>query len=144
MPDHERDGRALLLGERKEMICQIAADIAVKNYIVRSPETIEDQEQQQWIVGRLSESFSLFDQELRPFHSRLSFWCPIPFDMHERIYERDLNPNLLATQRGSGGQSRNLVERTGEPGYRFSSTGPAMPLRSCAPRSSSSNRLPTS
>jgi hypothetical protein len=36
--------------------------------------------------------------------------------LHERIYERDLNPNLLATQRGSGGQSRNLVERTGEPG----------------------------
>src|SRR5262249_7182094 len=108
MPGHERDGRALLLGERKEMICQIAADIAVKSYIVRSPETIEDQEQQQWIVGRLSESFSFFDQEACPFDGRLSFLRPIPFDMHERVYKRDLKPNLLATQRGVVGQNRNL------------------------------------
>src|SRR5262249_14079383 len=39
--------------------------------------------------------------------------------MHERVYERDLKPNLLATQRGSSGQSSNKVERAGELSYRF-------------------------
>ena len=30
--------------------------------------------------------------------------------MHERGDERDLKPDLLATQRGSGGQGRDLAE----------------------------------
>src|SRR5262249_36608977 len=36
-----------------------------------------------------------------------------PFDMDERGYERDLKLDLLATQRGRGGQGRDLIESTG-------------------------------
>ena len=41
----------------------------------------------------------------------------MPFDMHERGYERHLKLDLLAAQRGRGGQSRHLVEGPGELRY---------------------------
>jgi hypothetical protein len=44
--------RARLLIEQAEAL----GEIAVNSYVVRSPETIEDQEQQQWIVGCFSAS----------------------------------------------------------------------------------------
>ena len=66
--------------------------------IVRNPEAVQDRKQQQRVFGRLSERFSLFDQETCPLYGRLGFWRSIPFDMHERAYERDLKLDLLATQ----------------------------------------------
>ena len=39
--------------------------------------------------------------------------------MEEWSYEGDLKLDLLATQRGSGGQGRDLIQSTGELGYRL-------------------------
>ena len=88
--------------------------VAVERHIVRDPEAVEDGEQQQRVFGRLSERFSLFDQQTCPLRSRLSFRRGIAFDMDERGYERDLKLDLLAAQRGRGGQGRDLVERARE------------------------------
>ena len=63
--------------------------------IVRDPEAVEDREQQQRVFGRLSERFSLFDQQTRPLRSRLGFRRSIAFDMDEWGYERDLKLDLL-------------------------------------------------
>ena len=41
-------------------------DVAIERYIVRDPEAVEDREQQQRVFGRLSERFSLFDQQSAP------------------------------------------------------------------------------
>ena len=41
---------------------------------------------------------------LIPFYGRLGFRGSIAFDMHKRGYERDLELDLFATQRGSGGK----------------------------------------
>ena len=69
--------------------------IAVECHKVRDPEAVEDREQQQRVFGRLSERFSLFDQQTCPLHSRLGFRRGIPFDMEEWGYERDLKLDLL-------------------------------------------------
>ena len=55
MPDHERDRRPLLLGERQKLRRKLAHDVAVECHKVRDPETVEDREQQQRVFGRLSE-----------------------------------------------------------------------------------------
>ena len=72
--------------------------------IVRNPEAVEDREQQQRVFGRLSQRFSLFDQQMCPLRSRLGFRRRIPFDMNERGYKRDLELDLLAAQSGVSGQ----------------------------------------
>ena len=69
MPDHERDRRSLLFRERQELRRKLTHDVAVECHVVRDPEAVEDREQQQRVFGRLSERFSLFDQQtcsLRP------------------------------------------------------------------------------
>ena len=81
MPDHERSRRSLLLGERQELRRKLARHVAIERDAVRDPEAVEDGEQQQWIFGRLSERFSLFDQQTCPLRSRLGFRRGIPFDM---------------------------------------------------------------
>ena len=73
MPDHERDCRPLLLGERQELRRKLAHSVAVERDIVRDPEAVEDREQQQRVFGRLSERFSLFDQQTCPLHRRFGF-----------------------------------------------------------------------
>ena len=45
LPDHERNGRALLLGKRKELRREVARGVAVKCHKVCSPEAVEDREQ---------------------------------------------------------------------------------------------------
>jgi hypothetical protein len=114
MPDHQRDYRPWLVGQRQELCCKVEHCIAVEPHIARDPEALEDREQQQWIFGRLSERFSLFDQQTRALHGRLSFGSGIPFDMDERGYERDLQLDLFATQRRSAGQGLNLRQSAGE------------------------------
>ena len=59
MPDDERHGRPLLLGERQELGRKLAHHVAVERHIVRDPEAVEDRKQQQWVFGRLSERFRL-------------------------------------------------------------------------------------
>ena len=86
MPDHERDGRPFLLGERQELRRKLKRSIAVERHVVRDPEAVEDREQQQWIFGSLSERFSLFDQQTGAFHSRPGFRRGIPFDVEEWGY----------------------------------------------------------
>ena len=73
MPNHERAGRSLLLGERKELRRKLAHSVAVERDKVRNPETVEDREQQQRVFGRLSERFSLLNQQTRPLRCRLGF-----------------------------------------------------------------------
>ena len=86
MPRHERTGRALLFCELQELRRKLAHNFAVKGHMVRNPEAVKDREQQQRVFGRLSERFSLFDQQTCPLHSRLGFRRGIPFDMHEWGY----------------------------------------------------------
>ena len=102
----------LFLGERQELRRKLAHHVAVERHIARDPEAVEDREQKQRVIGRLPERFSLFDQQTCPLRGRLGLWRSIPFDMDEWGYERDLKLDLLATQRGSSWQSRNLVKRT--------------------------------
>ena len=71
MPDHERNCRTLLLGERQELRRKLAHDIAVERDVVRDPEAVEDRKQQQRVFGRLSECFSLFDQQTRSLAAAL-------------------------------------------------------------------------
>jgi hypothetical protein len=98
MPNHERDYRPLLLRERQELRREIANDIAIECQTVRGPEAVEDREQQQRIFRRLSERFSLLDQQTCLLRSRLGFGSGIAFDMDEWSYQRDLQLDLLATQ----------------------------------------------
>ena len=78
--------RPLLLGERQELRRKLAHHVAVECNEVRDPEAVENREQQQRIFGRLSERFSLFDQQTCPLRGRLGFRRSIAFDMHEWGY----------------------------------------------------------
>jgi hypothetical protein len=42
MPDHARDRRSLLLGERHEIGRKIATDVAIGCYKVRDPKAVKD------------------------------------------------------------------------------------------------------
>jgi hypothetical protein len=119
MSNHERDCRPLLLRERQELHRVIAKDIAIERHIVHDPRTVADREQQQRIFGRLSQRFSLLDQQKRLLLSRLGFRRRGPFDVEEWGYEADLKPDLLATQRRRAGQGRDLLEATSELGRGF-------------------------
>jgi hypothetical protein len=63
MGNHERNSRCLFLRERQELARKLAHIVTVESRDIRDPQAIEDREQQQWIFGRLSERFSLFDQQ---------------------------------------------------------------------------------
>jgi hypothetical protein len=63
---------------------------------------------------RLSERFSLFDQQTCPLHGRPGFRRRVAADMEEWGYECNLKLDFFATQGGRGGQGRDLVERTPE------------------------------
>ena len=139
--NHQRNGRPLVLRECQELRCKVTTDIAVERNKVCDPESVEDRKKQQRVFGRLSERLSLFDQQTRPLHSRLSFGGGIPFDMDEWSYKRNLKFNLLATQRGSSGQGRNLVERTLELLYGFSKRRTVKrPLSRLTPQASQPSR----
>src|SRR6516225_8283634 len=119
MPDHERDYRPLLLGERKELRCKLTHHVAVERDPVRDPESIEDRKQCQRVFQRLSERFGSFDQQTCPLRSRLSFRRRKPFDMDEWGYERDLKLDLLTTQGWRARQGLNLTEGMRELLYGF-------------------------
>src|SRR5215475_7770003 len=108
MPDHDRNLRPLFFGQRQKLRREGAQSSAERNE-VHNPKTVEDREQQQGIFGRLSERFSLFDQQTSLLHGRLGFRRRIPLDVHEWGYERNLKPDLLTTQRRSAWQGGDLV-----------------------------------
>ena len=73
-----------------------------------------DRDQQKRVFGRLSDGFSLFDQQTCLLCGCLGFRRGIPLDVHEGSCKRDLKLDLLAAQCRRGGQSRNLGKGTGE------------------------------
>ena len=98
MPNHKRYGRRLLLSKRKELRGKVAQHIAVESCKVHKPKAVEHREQQQRVVKRLAERFSLFDQQTGPLHSRPGFRRGKPLEVHEWGYERDLKLDLLAPE----------------------------------------------
>ena len=56
----------------------------------------------------------MFNQQLCPFHGSRGFLRSIAFDMEQWSYERDLKPDLIATQRRRARQARNLGKGTSE------------------------------
>jgi len=83
VPYHERNSRPLLLGQRQELLCKLARQVAVERQAAGEPEAVENGEQQQRVFGRLSDGFSLFDQQTRTLCGRLGFRRGIPLDVHE-------------------------------------------------------------
>jgi hypothetical protein len=41
MPNHERDNRPLLLGQRQKLRSKLAHHIAIERYVTRDPEAVE-------------------------------------------------------------------------------------------------------
>ena len=111
MPDHER---LLLLGERQELRREITTDVAVERRGGRGPGAVEEVEREQRVFKRLSQRFSLFHQQTCLRRSGLRFRRSKPFDMDEWGYDRDLELDLLATQRGRAGQRCDLVQGSAE------------------------------
>src|SRR5947199_10337620 len=110
MRHHEWPRRPLLICESQEMESKLTHHVAVERYKIRDPKTVKNREQQHWIFGRLSERFSLFDQQSCPLNSRPGFGRRVAADM----YECNLKLDFFATQGGRWGQGRDLVERTPE------------------------------
>ena len=114
MPHHEWPCRPLLICEGQELDSQLTHHVAVERYKVGDPKAVKNREQQQWIFRRLSERFSLLDQQARPLHGSAGFRRRVTADMEERVYECHLKLDLVATQSGRAGQGRDQVERTPE------------------------------
>src|SRR5262249_39135534 len=108
---HERNPRALLLGECQEPRREVAANITIKCLNVRDPETVEDREEQQRLFGRLSEGPRSLDEQACLIERSLSLRGRIAFGVHQSVHERDLKLYLLAAQDGRTGQGRNLSKR---------------------------------
>src|ERR1700730_6309363 len=79
--DHEWHRRLLRLRERKEMRRALTESVAIEGDLIRDREAVEHREQQQRIVGRLSQRFSLPDQQTCLLRSRFGFSGGIAFDM---------------------------------------------------------------
>ena len=93
-------GRPLLLGERQKLRGKVAHHIAVERYKVRDPEAVEDREQQQRVFGRLSERFSLFDQQTCPLRSRLGFRRAYPLNGMSGVMSATCS--LICSRRSAG------------------------------------------
>ena len=65
--------RALLLGERQELRCELTGRVAIECHKVSDEKAVENREQQQRIFWGLAERFSLLDQQTRLLRSRLGF-----------------------------------------------------------------------
>src|SRR5712664_773487 len=92
----------------------LACQIAAKPCNVRLPQTVESRKQQQRILGRLTECFSLFYQQKRPLRGGPGFWGGLPFDILEWVYQCNLKLDFFTTKRRRAGQGRNLSKRTCE------------------------------
>src|SRR5262249_8878995 len=110
MPDHERRSCTLLIRQSQKLHGKLAHHVAVEGDKVRDPMAVKNREQQQWIFRRLSERFSLFEEETRPVHGGSGFWRRVAADMKKWGYEFHLKLNLQATHVGRAWQGRDHVE----------------------------------
>ena len=104
----------LLVCESQELGSKLTHHVAVERHKVRDPKAVKNREQQQWIFRRLSERFSLLDQQTCPLYSGPGFRRRVTTDMEEWGYECNLKLDFFATQGGRSGQGRDLVKRTPE------------------------------
>jgi hypothetical protein len=81
MRDQERRCRLLLRGKLHELHRRFAHYVPVECHKVRSPEAVEDREQQHWVFEGLSERLRLLYQRTRPLRSQLSLRCRVSFDV---------------------------------------------------------------
>src|SRR6266699_4653895 len=114
MRHHEWPRRPLLICESQELDSKLTHHVAVERDEIRDPKAVQNREQQHWIFRRLSERFSLFDQQSCPLNSRPSFRRRVAADMEEWGYECNLKLDFFTTQGGRWGQGCDLVERTPE------------------------------
>src|SRR5438876_592544 len=112
MRHHEWPRRPLLICESQELDSKLTHHVAVERYKIRDPKAVKNREQQHWIFRRLSERFSLFDQQSCPLNSRPSFRRRVAADMEEWGYECNLKLDFFTTQGGRWGQGCDLVEPT--------------------------------
>lgn len=145
MPNHKRDRRSLFFGERQELRRKLAHGIPIECPSVSDPDAIEHNEQEQRVFERLSQCFSLFDQQMRALYGRFGFRCGLSFDVKDRRDERHLKFDLLTTQCGCAGQRRDLVEGARELYNCFPQHGTLQrPLRRSAPQGGSFSISPAS
>src|SRR5436309_14403781 len=114
MRHHEWPRRPLLICESQELDSKLTHHVAVERYKIRDRKAVKNREQQHWIFRRLSERFSLFDQQSCPLNSRLGFRRRVAADVEEWGYECNLKLDFFTTQGGRRGQGCDLVERTPE------------------------------
>src|SRR6266567_5947274 len=114
MRHHEWPRRPLLICESQEFDSKLTHHVAVERDKIRDPKAVKNREQQHWIFRRLSERFSLFDQQSCPLNSRPGFRRRVAADMEEWGYECNLKLDFFTTQGGRWGQGCDLVERTPE------------------------------
>src|SRR5437660_1488985 len=98
MPNHERNWRPFLFGERQELRRKVVQRVAIECHEAHGTDAVEDGEQEQRVFGRLSECFSLFYQHTCPLRSCLGFRGGITFRVDKRSDDRDLKLDLLAAQ----------------------------------------------
>src|ERR1700674_1894840 len=102
MPNHEWHCFPLLLGKCQTLCRKLTNSDAVERHKICHPVAVEDGERQQRVFGRLSQRFSLLDQQTCPLCRHFRLWSCVAFDMNEWGYERDLKIDLLAAQRRRG------------------------------------------
>src|ERR1700688_47120 len=102
MPYHSRGDRPLLFRGRETLRCELANKLTVKLRLVGNPDTIKDREDQQWVFCSISKPFAGFNKRECPLLCLHGFRCSVSFGMHQRVYERGVQLDLLAAQRGNG------------------------------------------
>src|SRR5262249_19039937 len=90
MRHHEWPRRPLLICESQELDSKLTHHVAVERYEIRDPKAVKNREQQHWIFRRLSDRFSLLDQQSCPLNSRPGFRRRVASDMEQWGYECNL------------------------------------------------------
>lgn len=111
MTDHQRDFHPLLLGEAEKPRRQLAHHVAIEGDVVRGPDAVEDNKQQQRIFGRLAERVGAFNQQTGLLFGRLSFRSGKSFGVDERGDDGDLELDLFPAQSRRRRQRCDLIER---------------------------------
>ena len=100
MPNHKRDWSLPASRRAPETAPQGRAHIAVECHKVRDPKAVEHREQQQRVFGRLSERFSLFDQQTCPLRRRLGFRRAYPLIWMSGVMSATCS--LICSRRSAG------------------------------------------
>ena len=138
MPHHKRDLSSLLLGKCQDLRGAFTRCVAVERYKLRLRQSVESRKQQQRILRRLPECFSLFDQQSCPLRGRLRFRCGKPFDVHEWIYQCNLKLDFSRRSAGVLGKlaicprARVSCSMASISAERSSDRNPALPHRAAA------------